>query len=69
MIKGLLRFIVVRTGQLQSVEVPTRGLSKHEVKALAGTFGRGDVVGIPHLTGPKVRLNDRSDLRILWSPS
>jgi len=69
MIKGLLRFIVVRTGQLQSVEVPTRGLSKHEVKALAGTFGRGDVVGIPHLTGPKVRLIDRSDLRILWSPS
>jgi hypothetical protein len=69
MIKGLLRFIVVRAGQLQSVEVPTRGLSKHEVKALAGTFGRGDVVGIPHLTGPKVRLIDRSDLRILWSPS
>ena len=67
-IKGLLRFIVVRGGMLQSVEVPTRGLSKHDVKALAATFGRGDVVSFPVKTGPKIRLTDRSELRVLWSP-
>ncbi len=67
-IKGLLRFIVVRAGALQAVEVPTRGLSKHDVKALAATFGRGDVVTFPVMSGPKVRLSDRADLRVLWSP-
>jgi hypothetical protein len=67
-IKGLLRFIVVRAGSLQSVEVPTRGLSKHDVKALAATFGRGDVVSFPVMTGAKVRLSDRSELRVLWTP-
>ncbi|NBX34284.1 class I SAM-dependent methyltransferase [bacterium] len=67
-IKGLLRFIVVREGVLQSVEVPTRGLSKHDVKGLAATFGRGDVVAYPSMTGAKVRLTDRADLRVLWSP-
>lgn len=67
-IKGLLRFIVVRAGALQAVEVPTRGLSKHDVKALAATFGRGDVVTFPVMTGPKVRLADRADLRVRWSP-
>lgn len=67
-IKGLLRFIVVRAGALQTVEVPTRGLSKHDVKALAATFGRGDVVTFPEMAGPKVRLADRADLRVLWSP-
>jgi hypothetical protein len=67
-IKGLLRFIVVRAGALQSVEVPTRGLSKHDVKALAATFGRGDVVSFPVMNGAKVRLADRSELRVLWTP-
>lgn len=67
-IKGLLRFIVVRAGVLQSVEVPTRGLSKHDVKALAATFGRGDVVTFPVMGGAKVRLADRAELRVLWSP-
>jgi hypothetical protein len=67
-IKGLLRFIVVRAGVLQSVEVPTRGLSKHDVKALAATFGRGDVVTFPVLSGAKVRLADRGELQVLWSP-
>lgn len=67
-IKGLLRFIVVRAGGLQSVEVPTRGLSKHDVKALAATFGRGDVVTFPVMTGAKVRLAERGELRVLWSP-
>ena len=60
--------IVVRAGALQSVEVPTRGLSKHDVKALAATFGRGDVVSFPVMTGAKVRLSDRSELRVLWTP-
>jgi SAM-dependent methyltransferase len=67
-IKGLLRFIVVRAGVLQSVEVPTRGLSKHDIKGLAATFGRGDVVAFPVMNGPKVRLADRADLRVIWSP-
>lgn len=67
-IKGLLRFIVVRAGSLQTVEVPTRGLSKHDVKGLAATFGRGDVVAFPVMSGAKVRLADRSELRVLWSP-
>jgi SAM-dependent methyltransferase len=67
-IKGLLRFIVVREGALQSVEVPTRGLSKHDIKGLAATFGRGDVVTFPRLPGPKIRLGERSDLVVHWSP-
>jgi SAM-dependent methyltransferase len=67
-IKGLLRFIAVRSGALQTVEIPTRGLSKHDVKALAATFGRGDVVSFPVISGTKVRLADRTDLRVIWSP-
>ena len=68
-IKGLLRFIVVRQGALESVEVPTRGLSKHEVKKLAATFGRGDVVAYDHPPSPKLRLEGVSALRVIWSPS
>lgn len=67
-IKGLLRFIVVRSGVLQTVEVPTRGLSKHDVKGLAATFGRGDVVSFPPMEGAKIRLPDRAALQVLWSP-
>ncbi|MFZ9991652.1 MAG: hypothetical protein ACO3J6_04465, partial [Opitutales bacterium] len=67
-IKGLLRFITLREGRIESVEVPTRGLSKHEVKKLAARFGRGDVVRHPHLPAPKFRLAKHEDLEVFWTP-
>lgn len=67
-IKGLLRFIAIRDGRVESVEVPTRGLSKHEVKKLAGTFGRGDIVRHPHPPAPKLRLSHHQELQVFWTP-
>jgi SAM-dependent methyltransferase len=67
-IKGLLRFITIREGAIESVEVPTRGLSKHEVKKLAATFGRGDIVRHPHPAAPKLRLANHGELSVFWTP-
>lgn len=67
-IKGLLRFITIREGAIESVEVPTRGLSKHEVKKLAATFGRGDIIQHPHPASPKLRLANHEELRVFWTP-
>lgn len=67
-IKGLLRFITIREGRIESVEVPTRGLSKHEVKKLAATFARGDVVRHPHPPAPKLRLSNHEELQVFWTP-
>ena len=67
-IKGLLRFITIREGAIESVEVPTRGLSKHEVKKLAATFGRGDIVRHPHPAAPRLRLANHEELKVFWTP-
>lgn len=67
-IKGLLRFVTIRAGLTESVEVPTRGLSKHDVKALAAGFGRGDVVRHPHPPAPKLRLKNHAELEVFWTP-
>jgi len=67
-IKGLLRFITIREGRIESVEVPTRGLSKHEVKKLAARFGRGDIVRHPHPAAPKLRLANHGELEVFWTP-
>jgi SAM-dependent methyltransferase len=67
-IKGLVRFISIRSGQVESVEVPTRGLSKHEVKNLAAGFGRGDIIRHPHPPAPKLRLKDHAELTVFWTP-
>lgn len=67
-IKGLIRFITIRSGQIESVEVPTRGLSKHEVKKLAAGFGRGDVVSHPHPPTAKLRLANHEELKVFWTP-
>jgi hypothetical protein len=67
-IKGLLRFITVRDGNLESVEVPTRGLSKHEVKKLAASFGRGDIIRHPAPASPKLRLVGHADFEVIWHP-
>jgi hypothetical protein len=67
-IKGLIRFITIRDGRIESVEVPTRGLSKHEVKKLAATFGRGDIVRHPHLAAAKLRLANHGELEVFWTP-
>jgi hypothetical protein len=66
-IKGLLRFATIRAGQVEMVEVPTRGLSKSEVKKLAATFGRGDVIQHPHPAAPKLRLHDYQELKVFWT--
>lgn len=68
-IKGLIRFITIREGRIESVEVPTRGLSKHEVKKLAATFGRGDIVRHPHPAAAKLRLTQHGDLEVFWTPT
>jgi SAM-dependent methyltransferase len=68
-IKGLIRFITLRAGRIESVEVPTRGLSKHEVKKLAAGFGRGDIVRHPHPPAPKLRLADHGELQVFWTPT
>jgi hypothetical protein len=67
-IKGLLRFITIREGRIESVEVPTRGLSKHEVKKLAARFGRGDIIRHPHPPAPKLRLANHGELEVFWTP-
>lgn len=67
-IKGLVRFIVVAAGVELQVEVPTRGMSKHEVKACAAALGRGAVVRIEAEAGPKVRLPGPASLEVLWRP-
>ena len=67
-IKGLIRFITIRAGAIESVEVPTRGLSKHEVKKLAATFGRGDIVRHPHPPAAKLRLANHEELAVFWTP-
>jgi SAM-dependent methyltransferase len=67
-IKGLLRFITIKEGRIESVEVPTRGLSKHEVKKLAARFGRGDIVRHPHPAAPKLRLANHEQLEVFWTP-
>jgi SAM-dependent methyltransferase len=66
-IKGLLRFIGVQNGQLQTVEVSTRGLSKHDVKLLAAQFERGDMVSHSQPSAVKVRLSNSSDLKTVWA--
>ncbi len=66
-IKGLLRFIGVQNGQLQTVEVSTRGLSKHDVKVLAAKFERGDMVSHSQPYAAKVRLTDSAELKIVWA--
>ncbi len=67
-IKGLIRFITVREGRIEAIEVPTRGLSKHEVKKLAAAFGRGDIVRHPHPAAPKLRLANHQELTVFWTP-
>lgn len=67
-IKGLLRFVTVREGELEAVEVPTRGLSKHDVKRLAAAFGRGDVIRHPHPAAAKLRLANHAELEVFWTP-
>ena len=66
-IKGLLRFIGVQNGQLQTIELATRGLSKHDVKLLAAKFERGDIVTHSQPPAAKVRLMDSADLKIIWA--
>jgi SAM-dependent methyltransferase len=66
-IKGMLRFIGIQHGTLQTVEVPTRGLSKHEVKLLAETFERGDIIAHAQAPAPRVRLSGVPELRVLYT--
>ncbi len=66
-IKGMLRFIGIQHGALQTVEVPTRGLSKHDVKALAETFERGDIIAHAQPAAPRVRLGGVEELRLLYA--
>lgn len=67
MIKGLIRFITIYQGQCITVEVATRGLSKHEVKHLAGQLERGDIIALQHDNGEKVRLKSFDELKILYT--
>lgn len=67
-IKGLIRFVTVRDGRIENVEAPTRGLSKHEVKQLAATFSRGDLVRYPEAPEPRRRLANHEELRVVWTP-
>lgn len=66
-IKGMLRFIGIQQGALQTVEVPTRGLSKHDVKALAETFERGDIIAHAQVPAPRVRLSGVAELRVVYA--
>ena len=63
------RAIRLRDGRIESVEVPTRGLSKHEVKKLAARFGRGDIVRHPHVAATKLRLANHEELEVFWTPT
>ncbi len=67
-IKGLIRFIVIRRGAEEQVEVPTRGMSKHEIKAYASCLRRGGVVRFEAGSSPKLRLSGPSALESLWIP-
>jgi hypothetical protein len=63
----MLRFIGIQQGALQTVEVPTRGLSKHDVKALAETFERGDIIAHEQPAAARVRLAGVAELRLLYA--
>jgi SAM-dependent methyltransferase len=67
MIKGLIRFVAVYQGQCETIEIATRGHSKHEVKLLAGRLERGDVIAHQREHAPKVRLASFADLEVLYS--
>ncbi len=67
-IKGLVRFIVVQSGQERQVEIPTRGMSKHEIKAYAASLRRSGVVRFEAAAGAKVRLPGPSALTGIWTP-
>ena len=66
-IKGLVRFIGISNGALQTVEVSTRGLSKHDIKARAAMLERGDTVAHTLPPASKVRLPDFDSLQVIWS--
>ncbi|MGA0133460.1 MAG: methyltransferase [Opitutales bacterium] len=67
-IKGLVRFIAVRKGVEQQVEVPTRGMSKHDIKAFAASLCRGAIVGYPGGDAGKLRLAGHEEIRLIWRP-
>ncbi|MFM9001413.1 MAG: methyltransferase domain-containing protein [Opitutia bacterium] len=67
-IKGLVRFMVTQSGAERQVEVATRGLSKHDIKAYAAGIRRGSVVRFQGPEGPKVRLDGPSAVEVLWTP-
>lgn len=56
LLKGLYRIVVSQGGRLRTVEVPTRGLSRQEAKALAALYARGDVVALPAAAEPRQRV-------------
>ena len=66
-IKGLVRFIGISRGVLQTVEISTRGLSKHDIKIKAASIERGDTVAHSLPVASKVRLPDFDSLQIIWS--
>lgn len=47
LLKGLVRLVLSEGGRLLTREMPTRGLSRNEAKALAARFARGDIVSVP----------------------
>jgi len=65
LIKGLFRFIVSQGGKLRTIEVPTRGLSKREAKALDEQYMRGDIVSLPVSTETRQRLENATELKRL----
>lgn len=67
-IKGLVRFVTIRGGRVEAVEVPTRGLSKQTIKQWAASFARGDIVRHPLGPAPKVRLANAGELGVFWTP-
>lgn len=65
LLKGLYRIVVSQAGRLRTVEVPTRGLSKSQAKALAASFARGDIVTLPASADARQRLGALDELRRL----
>lgn len=65
LLKGLYRIVVSQGGRLRTAEVPTRGLSKSEAKAMAAGYARGDIVTLPASVDVRQRLADASELRRL----
>jgi hypothetical protein len=65
LIKGLFRFIISQDGKLRTIEVPTRGLSKREAKALDQLYMRGDIVSVPVSTETRQRLENATELKRL----